>query len=93
MALQGYIDLERMGNTDAKRAERLDSMERNVRFLREQANANREYQEIGVGRPEWQSLREIWAMAVRNAELDEVMVEADLEEVEVSPIPWCTSVP
>ncbi|OPX64629.1 MAG: putative diguanylate cyclase [Methanomassiliicoccales archaeon PtaB.Bin134] len=83
VALQGYIDLERMGNTDAKRAERLDSMERNVRFLREQADATREYQEIGVGRPEWQSLREIWAMAVRNAELDEVMVEADLEEVEV----------
>ncbi|OPX62660.1 MAG: putative diguanylate cyclase [Methanomassiliicoccales archaeon PtaB.Bin215] len=83
VALQGYIDLERMGNRDAKRAERLDNMERNVRFLREQADATREYQGIGVGRPEWQSLREIWSRAVRNADLDKVAVEADLEDVEV----------
>lgn len=83
VALQGYIDLERMGNKDAKRAERLDNMERNVRFLREQADATREYQGIGVGRPEWQSLREIWSRAVRNADLDKVAVEAELENVEV----------
>jgi len=58
-------------------------MERNVRFLREQADATREYQGIGVGRPEWQSLREIWSRAVRNADLDKVAVEAELENVEV----------
>lgn len=83
VALQGYIDLERLGNREAKRAERLDNMERNVRFLRDQAVATREYQGIGMGRPEWQSLREVWSRAARNADLEKVAVEVDLEDVEV----------
>lgn len=47
MALQGFIDLERIGNLDAKRRERLDGMERIVRFLRDQAHATWEHQNIG----------------------------------------------
>jgi PAS domain S-box-containing protein len=83
VALQGYIDLERLGNREAKRAERLDNMERNVRFLREQADATREYQGIGMGRPEWQSLRMVWFRAVRNADLGKVAVDAEVEDVEI----------
>ena len=83
MALQGYIDLDRMGNGDAKRKERLDGMERIVRFLREQADNTREYQKIGVGRPVWQSVGEVCSKAVRNANLGKVAWRADVGDIEV----------
>jgi PAS domain S-box-containing protein len=83
MALQGYIDLMRMGRDDVKELDRLNRMDQIVGFLREQVNVTKEYQNIGVEDPAWQSVREVCMRAASQTHLGNVTLDVDVGDLQI----------
>jgi PAS domain S-box-containing protein len=83
MALQGYVDLMKRGAEAPKDLDLLSRMDHIVGFLRDQVNATKEYQNMGVETPEWQSLREVCRRSAALSNLGEVSFTVDAGEMEI----------
>ena len=82
-ALQGYIDLIKKGEVDLKDLDRLNRMDQIVGFLMDQVNVTEEYQKIGMGNPEWQSVTEVCNRAASLMHLDNVTLTIDVGKLEI----------
>jgi PAS domain S-box-containing protein len=83
MALEGYIDLMREGTEDPRDLDRLKRMRHIVGFLRDQVNATKEYQNLGVEIPEWQSVEEVCHRSASLLNLGDVSFTVDVGEMEI----------
>jgi signal transduction histidine kinase len=73
----------KQGTEDPKDLDRLNRMVHIVSFLRDQVNATKEYQNIGVENPEWQSLREVCRRSASLFTLGEVSFTVEVGELEI----------
>ncbi len=81
--LQGYIDLMKNGKNGTIDLDSLNRMDLIVTFLKDQMDATIEYQRLGDGQPEWQSLREVCLRAVTLTHPGNVEISIGIRDLEI----------
>jgi K+-sensing histidine kinase KdpD len=79
----GYLPYVKEDETDPKRMEYLEKIEKAAGIIRHQIDFTRDYQTIGAHTAQWQSVSETILRAVKNLDLGMVTMQVDLDELEV----------
>ena len=83
LVLSGYLDLVRNLSSDPKATDYLDRCNDAIRTIRTQISFTRDYQNIGVLAPEWQSVPGIISRVQQGFLLTDVIVTTDCTGLEV----------
>jgi PAS domain S-box-containing protein len=81
--LNGYIKLSEARTTDPKLNDNLRKMERAVDNIQHQIVFTRDYENVGVNAPEWQSLEMTFIKALSGSEIRDVITEIQAARVDV----------
>jgi signal transduction histidine kinase len=81
--VQGYSDLVKERDTGGQYAEYLRRMDRALRAIKRQIEFTRDYQNMGVREPTWQSLTAVWQKSLTGLDTQGVIVKLEANGFEI----------
>ncbi|MFA6333854.1 MAG: ATP-binding protein [Methanoregula sp.] len=82
-ALAAYLDLLEMDNRDPRAAAHISAMKKSLEVIRFQLEFTRDYQDLGLKKPEWQELETTVARAAESYAKESISIRCDTGPVEI----------
>ena len=83
VVINGYLEMSKKMSDDARMQSSIAKLERNVNSLIEQMNLTREYQNIGMERPDWQSVRLACERGIAQLDMGGVKLDLRVDGLEI----------